>query len=94
MSTTITTGLNTLWANKSAIDRLVQGKAQLQNAYNVLKETNAAVQKVVDAGAFTGVPADILAALNAAWIATKACQAAMEVATVAEALNWAGTPIN
>jgi hypothetical protein len=47
MPTQITTELNTLWANKLAIDRLVAGKAALQNAYNVIVEANAQVQAIV-----------------------------------------------
>jgi hypothetical protein len=86
----ISTELDTLWATKSAVDRLITSKVALQNAYNVLMETNSAVQAVVDVGAFTGVPADILTALNTAWQAVKTAKAAMSATNVQEALNWAG----
>jgi hypothetical protein len=86
----ISTEFDTLWATKSAVDRLITSKVALQNAYNVLMETNSAVQAVVDVWAFTGVPADILTALNTAWQAVKTAKAAMSATNVQEALNWAG----
>lgn len=94
MTTQITTELDTLWAEKLATDRLVAGKAALQNAYNVVVQTNAQVQAIVNQGTFTGVPAEVLSALNAAWTALKTCQMAMGGAAIQEALNWAGTPIS
>jgi hypothetical protein len=94
MSTQITTDLNALWGTKLATDRLIQGKALLQNAAQVIYETNAGVQAIVNEGAFTGVPADILNALNAAWTALKNCQTALSDASIQEALNWAGNPSN
>jgi hypothetical protein len=90
MSTQITTELDALWTTRSAVDRLVAGKAAMQNAYNVIAETNAEVQALVDEGAFAGIPADILAALNGAWTALKNCQTALEAANIREAITWAG----
>jgi hypothetical protein len=92
MTTQITTDLNALWAAKLATDRLIQGKALLQNASQVIIETNAGVQAIVNEGAFTGVPADILNALNAGWTALKNCQTALADPGIQEALNWAGNP--
>ena len=92
MTTQITTGFNDLWTKKLATDRLVAGKAALQGAYNTIIQVNAQVQALVNQGTFTGVPAEVLNALNAAWTALKTCQTAMSDPVIQEALNWAGTP--
>lgn len=92
MTTQITTEFNGLWTKKLATDRLVAGKGALQGAYNMIVEVNAQVQALVNQGTFTGVPAEVLNALNAAWVALKTCQTAMSDPVIQEALTWTGTP--
>lgn len=68
----------------------MEARAALQNAYNVIVETNAKVQMLANSGDLNAVPTETKAALNAAWTTLKTAQTALEAANVQEALNWAG----
>ena len=71
-------------------ERVVEAKAQLQNARNVIQDANARVQAIVDLGALNTIPTEVKAALNAAWTALKTAQTSLAAAGVTEALDWAG----
>jgi len=88
--TIITTQLDALYAEMTQRQRVVEAKAQIQMARNVIGEVNVRVQEIVALGALNTIPTEVKTALNQAWTALKTAQTALEAANVQEALNWAG----
>ena len=88
--TIITTQLNALYAEMTQRERVIEAKAQLQMARNVIGEVNSRIAAIVALGSLDTIPTETKAALNAAWTALKTAQTALAVATITEALDWAG----
>jgi hypothetical protein len=86
----ITTDFDTLWNEKKQRDATVEAKVLLQNAMNVIEETKAAVQDIVDAGVFNTIPNSIKIALNSAFTVVKTASTGFSNADIREVLNWAG----
>lgn len=84
----ITTKLDILWKTAQSTQRLIEGKTALLNTLNDLISTDTLIQMIVNEGAFTGAPPDVLSALNVAWQAVRAAITAMNDPLVQEALKW------
>jgi hypothetical protein len=84
----ITTDFDTLWTEKKQRDSTVEAKALLQNAMNVVEETKAKLQAIVDAGIFNTIPNSIKIALNSAFAVVKTASISFANPDIKEVLNW------
>ena len=86
----ITTDFDTLWLEKKQRDVTVEAKAQLQNCMNVVNESKARLQEIVDSGAFNTIPNSVKLSLNKAFTVVKTASVSFEESDIQEVLNWSG----
>lgn len=80
--------MSTLFTESNQRQQVISARAKLQNAQQVVIETNADLQTISDAGQFDTIDNELKQALNGAWVILKDAQTALEDETIAELLNW------
>jgi hypothetical protein len=87
----ITTDFKTLWTETKQRERTVEAKAKLQNAMNVIEETKAQIQEIVNEGSLNTIPNSIKVALNQAFTVVKTASTGFNTPDIQEVLGWSGT---
>lgn len=87
---TITSDFDVLWNEKKQRDRTVEAKALLQNCMNVVEETKAQLQAIVDEGSLNTIAASVKTALNSAFTVVKTASTGFDTEAIQEVLNWKG----
>jgi hypothetical protein len=84
----ITTQLEVIWDEKSQRERVIEAKALLQDAMNVIAETNTKLKEIVDEGSLDTIPAEAKAALSKAWSVIKTADTSFHNEEIKEVLTW------
>ena len=85
----VTSELNASQTARNQTEDMFKVRASLENVSNVLLETNATIQAIVDSGNFNMIPADLKAALGRWWNIFKDAQTDAEGdAEIVEIYQW------
>lgn len=81
--------MDTLWQTQQQQQQAITARAKLQNARNVIVETDAQVQEIADSGSFDLLDGEIKLSLQKAWRVVKDAKAAFAAdPNVVELLEW------
>ena len=81
--------LKILQQEKEQREQVIHARAQLQNAYWTVSETNANIQDIIESEYFDTIPHEIKKALQGLWILFKQLEANIKNdADYMEVLNW------
>jgi len=87
----ISSDFDQLWTETKQRERTIEAKAKLQNAMNVIEETKAQIQTIVDEGSLDTIPLSIKTALNSAFTVVKTASTGFNTPSIQEVLGWSGT---
>ena len=85
----VSTDLTTSWEEKAQREVVFSARATLENATNVLQETNTRIQEIIDSGQFDTIPDDLKGALNRWRNILKSADTAIEADTeIMDVYGW------
>lgn len=84
----ITDKMTALTTEASEIRDAITARAKLQNFANVVAETNAAVQIIVDGGTFDTIDDELKVVLNQVFAISKDAATSLDTNDINELFNW------
>ncbi len=86
---TVQNDLDVTWTEKEQREDAFATRATLENATNVIEETDQRIQEIVDSGNFNTLPADLKSTLNDWWTIIKTARASIsDNSDIMYVFNW------